>query len=155
MTSTRTTERRRITILMADDDPDDRMLAKDALDEVRLANDVFFVHDGVELLDFLKRRGKYEDPVASPRPGVILLDLKMPKKDGFEALEEIKEDPELRSIPVVILTTSRADEDVVRGYDLGVSGYITKPVTFDGLVEVMKALERYWFEIVELPRDDR
>lgn len=142
--------RRRIPILMADDDPDDRMLAQDALDEVRLANDLYFVQDGEELLDFLHRRGAYEnaDP---PRPGLILLDLKMPKKDGFEALQEIKEDADLRSIPVVILTTSRADEDVVRGYDLGVSGYVTKPVTFDGLVRVMQAIERYWFEIVELP----
>lgn len=145
---------RRIPILMADDDPDDRMLARDALDEVRLANDLYFVRDGVELLDFLMRRGTYEN-AEIPRPGLILLDLKMPKKDGFEALEEIKEDPELRNIPVVILTTSRADEDVVRGYDLGVSGYVTKPVTFDGLVKVMQAIERYWFEIVELPGGDR
>lgn len=145
----------RISILMADDDPDDRMLAQDALEEARLANDLYFVHDGEELVDFLKRRGKYENPTDSPRPGLILLDLKMPKKDGFEALEEIKNDPELRKIPVVILTTSRADEDVVRGYDLGVSGYVTKPVTFDGLVEVMKALGEYWFQIVELPRNDR
>lgn len=147
-------EGRRIPILMADDDPDDRMLAQDALDEVRLANDLYFVQDGEELLDFLKRRGAYEGSEA-PRPGLILLDLKMPKKDGFEALEEIKKDPELRNIPVVILTTSRADEDVVRGYDLGVSGYVTKPVTFDGLVKVMQALERYWFEIVELPGRER
>lgn len=146
---------RRIPILMADDDPDDRMLAREALEEVRLANDLFFVHDGEELLDFLKRRGAYADPADAPRPGLILLDLKMPKKDGFEALEEIKDDPRLRKIPVVILTTSRADEDVVRGYDLGVSGYVTKPVTFEGLVQVMKALERYWFEIVEHPRDER
>lgn len=144
-------EVRRIPILMAEDDPDDRLMAKEALEEVRLANELHFVENGEELLDFLKRRNGYEDPAASPRPGVILLDLKMPRVDGFDALEVIKEDPELRNIPVVVMTTSRADEDVIRSYDLGVSGYVTKPVTFEGLVEVMKALGQYWFEIVELP----
>lgn len=147
-------EARRIPILMAEDDPDDRLMAREALEEVRLANDIHFVEDGEELLDFLKRRGKYAGRPRTPRPGLVLLDLKMPRKDGFEALEEIKADPELRNIPVVVMTTSRADEDVVRSYDLGVSGYIAKPVTFEGLVEVMKALDKYWFEIVELPKGD-
>ena len=142
-----------ITLLMADDDEDDRMLTHDALEAAKLANDFRFVEDGEELLDYLHQRGKYEDPALSPRPGLILLDLNMPKKDGREALKEIKADPGLRQIPVVILTTSQAEEDVLRTYDLGASSFIIKPVTFDGLVDAMKALARYWFEIVELPPD--
>jgi CheY-like chemotaxis protein len=137
---------------MADDDAEDRMLAREALEESRLANDFRYVENGEELLDYLRRRGQYADPAVSPRPGLILLDLNMPRKDGFEALAEIKEDPNLRQIPVVILTTSRAEEDVYRGYDLGVNSFITKPVSFEGLVEAMKTLGRYWFEIVELPK---
>lgn len=146
------TTRNPITILMADDDAEDRMLAREALEESRLANDFRYVENGEELLDYLRRRGQYADPAVSPRPGLILLDLNMPRKDGFEALAEIKEDPNLRQIPVVILTTSRAEEDVYRGYDLGVNSFITKPVSFEGLVEAMKTLGRYWFEIVELPK---
>lgn len=144
---------RAITILMADDDADDRLLAKDALVESRLVNNLYLVSDGQELMDYLHRRGEYEDPTASPRPGVILLDLNMPKKDGFEALAEIRSDPELRQIPVVILTTSKTEEDIYRGYDLGANSFVTKPVTFDGLVTAMKALGQYWFEIVELPTE--
>ncbi len=146
---------RAITILMADDDADDRMLARDALAESRLTNDLYIVSDGQELMDYLKRRGAYEDPDSSPAPGVILLDLNMPRKDGFEVLAEIRRDPELRRIPVVILTTSKAEEDVYRGYDLGANSFVTKPVTFEGLVEAMKALGQYWFEIVELPAEFR
>ncbi len=142
---------RPITILLADDDADDRMLAKDALEENRLANDLRFVEDGEQLLDYLFQRGQYAEPGAAPRPGLILLDLNMPRKDGREALREIKEHPELRLIPIVVLTTSKAEEDILRTYELGVNSFITKPVTFDGLVEVMRALGRYWFEIVELP----
>ena len=140
-----------VEILMADDDPDDRLLADLALKEARLKNGIRFVEDGEELMDYLHRRGKYSDPASSPRPGLILLDLNMPRKDGREALAEIKSDPELRQIPVVILTTSKADEDIVRSYDLGVNSYITKPVSFSGLAEVMKVLSTYWFEIVKLP----
>lgn len=140
-----------ITILLADDDPDDRMLAQDALSESRLANDLRFVQDGEELMDYLLRRGAFSDPEKSPRPGLILLDLNMPRKDGREALREIKSYPHLRQIPVVVLTTSKAEEDIYRTYDLGVNSFITKPVTFDGLVAVMQTLGRYWFEIVELP----
>ena len=139
-----------ITILVADDDSDDRMLASDALSESRLANDLRFVEDGEELLDYLYARGRYQGAYV-PRPGLILLDLNMPKKDGREVLKEIKADPALRSIPVIILTTSKGEIDVFRSYDLGVNSYISKPVTFDGLVEVMKSPGRYWFEIVELP----
>jgi CheY-like chemotaxis protein len=142
---------RPITILMADDDPDDCMLTKEALEENRLANGLHFVGDGEELMDYLYRRDKYKEPAAAPRPGMILLDLNMPRKDGREALKEIKADPDLRRIPVVILTTSKAEEDILRTYDLGASSFITKPVTFESLVEVMKALAKYWFEIVELP----
>jgi CheY-like chemotaxis protein len=140
-----------ITILMADDDPDDRELTKEAFKESRLVNDLRFVEDGVELLDYLHRRGKYVDPASSPRPGLILLDLNMPKKDGREALEEIKANPNLKTIRVVVLTTSKAEEDIYRSYNLSAASYITKPVTFERLVEVVKALGKYWLEIVELP----
>ncbi len=143
---------RPITILMADDDADDRMMTKEAFEESHLANDLRFVEDGVELLDYLQRRGRYADPAASPRPGLILLDLNMPKKDGREALEEIKQDPALRSIPVVVLTTSKEEEDIHRSYALHVNSYITKPVTFESLVAVVRALGKYWLEIVELPK---
>ena len=129
-----------IVILMADDDADDRMLTKDALEESRVLNELRFVEDGEELMDYLKRRGKFTDPADTPRPGLILLDLNMPKKDGREALKEIKADPELRRIPIVVMTTSKAEEDIYRTYDFGASSFITKPVTFDRLVELMKAL---------------
>jgi len=140
-----------IIILMADDDEDDRFMAQEALLEARLTNDLHFVVDGEELMDYLCRRGKFSDPESAPRPGLILLDLNMPKKDGREALKEIKSDPDLKQIPIVVLTTSKADEDIYRSYNLGVNSYITKPVSFEGLVEVMKALSLYWFEIVRLP----
>ncbi len=140
-----------ITILLADDDEDDRMLAEEALQEARLANQLISVEDGEELMEYLLRRGRYAEPAAAPRPGLILLDLNMPRKDGREALKEIKADPVLRQIPVVVLTTSRAEEDILRTYDLGVNSFITKPVSFEGLVEVMRTLAAYWFEIVRLP----
>ncbi len=147
------TDRTPIIILMADDDPDDRMFAREALEESRVVNELRFVEDGEELLEYLNRTGRYVEPGSAPRPGVILLDLNMPRKDGREALAEIKGHPSLRRIPIVILTTSRSEEDIVHSYDLGVNSFITKPVTFEGLVEVMKALGRYWIEIVELPSD--
>jgi CheY-like chemotaxis protein len=141
-----------MTILLADDDEEDRELTRDALQDARLANDMKFVVDGQDLLDYLRRTGRYADPaVDAPRPGIILLDLNMPKKDGREALAEIKADERLRGIPVVVLTTSSDEQDVLRSYDLGISSFITKPVTFAGLVEVMRTWSRYWFEIVELP----
>lgn len=145
-------ERRPITILLADDDEDDRKLAQDALVESRLANDLHMVEDGEELMDYLLRRGNYAALADSPRPGLILLDLNMPKKDGREALREIKADSSLRQIPVVVLTTSKAEEDIYRTYDLGANSFITKPVMFESLVRVMRDLGTYWFEIVELPR---
>ena len=140
-------------ILFADDDPDDRMLVRDAFEESRLDCDLRCVEDGEELVDYLRRRGKYTSAQAAPRPALILLDLNMPRKDGREALKEIKASPELRRIPIVVLTTSKADEDILRTYDLGVNSYITKPVTFDSLVDTVKILGRYWFEIVELPAE--
>ena len=140
-----------ITILMADDDPDDRQLTKEALEEGRLINDIRFVANGEELLDYLRKTGPYAPPAEAPRPGLILLDLNMPRKDGRTVLKEIKGDPALRTIPVVVLTTSKADEDVYRSYDLGVNSYIVKPVTFEALVDILQTLEKYWFEIVELP----
>lgn len=140
-----------ITLLMADDDADDCLLTKDALAESRVLNDLHFVHDGEQLIEYLQKRGKYSNAGSAPRPHLILLDLNMPRKDGREALREIKSDPALRMIPIVILTTSKAEEDILRSYDLGASAFITKPVTFEGLVEAMKTLGRYWFEIVELP----
>jgi CheY-like chemotaxis protein len=142
---------RPITILIADDDADDRLLVKDAFRESSLGNDLFFVEDGEELMQFLHQQGRYVTPAPAPRPGLILLDLNMPRKDGHEALAEIKADPQLRSIPVVVLTTSQVEEDILRTYNLGVAGFITKPVTFESLVEIVKVLGRYWFEIVELP----
>ncbi len=141
----------RIVILMADDDADDRLLVQDALRDARVINDLRFVEDGEDLMEYLYRRGRYADAASAPRPGLILLDLNMPKKDGREALKEIKEDPDLRRIPVVILTTSKAEEDIFRSYDLGASSFIIKPVTFKGLVKLMKAMDRYWIEFVELP----
>lgn len=140
-------------ILMADDDPDDRILARDALREAQVSNDLHFVNDGVDLMDYLNRRGRHGSLLGSPLPGLILLDLNMPRKNGREALREIKSDLALRRIPVVVLTTSRAEEDLFRTYDLGVNSFITKPVSFEGLVEVMKALKLYWLEIVRLPSD--
>lgn len=140
-----------ITILLADDDEEDLQMTQEALQESRLGNDLRFTFDGEELMDYLLRRDKYADPADSPTPGLILLDLNMPKKDGREALAEIKANPELRTIPVIVLTTSRAEEDIFRTYDIGVSSFITKPVTFDDLVEAMKVLSEYWFEIVQLP----
>jgi CheY-like chemotaxis protein len=145
---------RLINIIMADDDPDDRQLAKEAFEECRLANEVHFVEDGEELMEYLTRRGTYANMPEGPLPALILLDLNMPRKDGREALKEIKSDPELRRIPIVVLTTSKAEEDILRTYDLGVNSYVTKPVTFESLVETIKVLGKYWFEIVELPSSE-
>jgi CheY-like chemotaxis protein len=140
-----------ITILMAEDDPDDRLLVREAWEESRLDNPLYFVEDGEALIDYLYRQGRYAAPGSAPRPGLVLLDLNMPCKGGREALREIKADPRLRCIPVVVLTTSKVEEDILCSYDLGASGFIIKPVTFEGLVEALKAIGRYWLQIVELP----
>lgn len=141
-----------ILILMADDDADDRLLTARALAQSRVANELRFVEDGEELMDYLLRRGRYAAPQAAPRPGLILLDLNMPRKDGREALKEIKEHQDLQCIPVVVLTTSKAEEDIYRSYNLGANSYIAKPVTFERLVELMRTLGTYWVEFVELPK---
>ena len=140
-----------IRIIVADDDPDDRLLIGDAFKEARLLNNVEFVEDGQELLDCLRGHGRYADNPCASIPDLVLLDLNMPRMDGREALKEIKKDAKLRHIPIVVLTTSKAEEDIFRTYDLGVNSFITKPVTFAGLVEVMSMLTEYWFEIVKLP----
>ncbi|PWK25163.1 two-component system response regulator [Arcicella aurantiaca] len=145
-------EKKSVTILIADDDPDDRLMTKEALEESFLVNELKFVVDGVELLEYLRRQGKFVEVKDSPRPGIILLDLNMPKIDGREALKLIKTDPDLKSIPIVVLTTSKADEDIVKTYDLGVNCFISKPVSFSDFVEVTRALGNYWFDIVQLPK---
>ena len=142
---------RPITILYANDDPEDRMLVEEALRASRLRNELHFVEDGEELMDYLYRRGKFAHFAGRPLPGLILLDLNMPRKDGREALSEIKSDPALRAIPVVVLTTSKAEEDILRAYDLGAGSFVVKPVTFQSLTELTRSLQRWWFEIVELP----
>lgn len=146
-----------ITILIAEDDQDDCLLMKEALSESHFSNTINFVHDGEELMDYLLHRGRYaHNPKESaPKPGLILLDLNMPKKDGREALSEIKAHKDLHSIPVIVLTTSRAEEDIFRSYNLGVNSFISKPVTFESLVQVVRDLGRYWLEIVELPIERR
>jgi len=140
-----------VTILMADDDPDDRLLVQDAFTEIRLDNPLDFVEDGVELMDYLYRRNAYAHLAGMPLPGLILLDLNMPRKNGREALHEIRQDANLRKIPIVVLTTSRADEDLLASYNLGANSFIVKPVTFDKLVEVIRVVTDYWLCIVTLP----
>jgi CheY-like chemotaxis protein len=142
---------RTVQILLAEDDDDDFFLTQQALQQNRLVNEVHRVKDGEELMNYLHHRGEFTKPENAPTPSLILLDLNMPRMDGREALREIKSDSVLRRYPVVVLTTSRADEDIVRSYELGVNSFITKPVTFQGLVDAMKVLNRYWFEVVELP----
>jgi len=140
-----------IIILLAEDDPDDRMLTVRALRKNRLVNTIKSVEDGEELMAYLHRRGRYAEEEAAPRPGLILLDLNMPRMDGREALRAIKEDPDLRRIPVVVLTTSHAERDVVQSYDLGVNAFVTKPITFEELADCLRVLGNFWFEIVKLP----
>jgi CheY-like chemotaxis protein len=141
-----------ISILLAEDDSEDRMLILEALEkEIRVANEIHFVEDGEELMDYLCHRGKYASERDAPRPGLILLDLAMPKKDGIEAGREIKANPDLAQIPIVVLTTSKSEEDIVRSYEIGLNSFITKPPTFEGFLEVARALDRYWFQLVELP----
>ena len=140
-----------INLLIADDDPDDRMMTQAALEESYLLNSLYFVENGQELMDFLKRRGKYTDPATSPRPDLILLDLNMPRKDGREALMEIKADPDLRAVPIIVLTTSKSEQDILKSYDLGVNCFISKPVLFEELIEVVRSIGQYWFDIVKLP----
>ena len=142
-----------LRLAVADDDADDRMLIEEALEDSKLANPVDFCVDGIDLLEYLRREGKWEHLKNEALPALILLDLNMPRMDGRKALAEIRKDDRLKRIPVVILTTSKSEEDIIRTYDTGVNSYITKPVTFDGLSEVVTALKHYWFELVALPPD--
>jgi CheY-like chemotaxis protein len=147
-------DHRSITILLADDDEDDRLLTADALKRSRMLNDIRFVVDGEDLIHYLYGEGQYAaGGTPAPRPGLILLDLNMPKMDGREALAKIKGDPVLKRIPIVVLTTSKAEEDIVRTYELGVNSFISKPVTFDELAAAMQTLAVYWFDLVELPQN--
>lgn len=141
----------RITVLLADDDPDDCLLARDAIAAGGANITLRTVDDGEGLMNYLHRRSPYEDESAAPRPDLILLDLSMPRKSGLQALAEIKGSLTLRQIPVVVLTTSNQDEEIQRSYDLGASSFVTKPVRFETLVEVMDSINRYWFQTVELP----
>ena len=143
-----------ITILMADDTPGDRLLTAEALKDARLINELLFVENGEELMDYLNANGKFAPPARAPRPGLILLDLNMPKKDGRTVLKEIKNTPSLCDIPIAVLTASKDDADVYRSYDLGVNSYIVKPVTFEAIVDTLQTLEKHWFQIVELPSED-
>ena len=138
-----------VLILVAEDDLDDREFTQDAFEEVH-ANELHFVDDGQQLIDYLTHSNGYM-PETAPRPGLILLDLNMPKKDGREALAEIKSNPDLRSIPVIVLTTSKDQDDIYRSYQLGAASYITKPPTFEGLVQAVKTIRDYWFELVSIP----
>lgn len=142
---------RSIPLLMAEDDPQDRLLTEEALREARLSNRLYVVEDGDQLMRYLHHQPPYEDQVLYPRPGIILLDLNMPKKDGRTCLREIQASPALRRIPVVVLTTSKEEEEILNSYDLGANSYICKPVDFNQLVKVMKSFTSYWFSIVELP----
>lgn len=145
------THDKKLVILIADDDEDDRLMTKEAFEELQIKNELFFVKDGVELMDYLNHEGDFAHPNSSPRPCLILLDLNMPRMDGREALRSIKENNILKSIPISIFSTSKAEEDVLRSYNLGVNCFITKPVTYKGLVNTISQLNSFWFELVSLP----
>lgn len=145
---------RPVTILVADDDADDRQLTQEAFSESKLANDLRFVEDGVEVFDYLNRIGKFADPASSPWPSILLLDLNMPRMDGREVLVELKKNPRYAGIRVIVMTTSKSEADINKAYLLNAASYITKPVTFDSLVNVVTMLGKYWLEIVELPDND-
>ncbi len=135
-------------IVLAEDDADDRLLTLRALERARLTNEAHCVEDGEELMQFLYQQGRYAD---APRPGLILLDLNMPRKNGLEALREIKEHQALKRIPVIVLTTSKAAEDIMLCYELGGNAFVRKPVTFDGLVSAVRAMGHFWFDLARLP----
>ena len=135
-------------ILLVEDNPGDVRLTEEAFKQGRIENDLHVVSDGTEALDFLAQRGEFAD---APRPDLILLDLNLPRTDGEEVLEELKGDPELRSIPVIVLTSSRAEEDIARSYELHANAYLTKPVDPDEFIETVRAFEEFWFSVVRLP----
>ena len=139
-----------MTILIADDDTDDRLFMEQALRQNEYSQSIHFVEDGEELMAYLRREGPYNEENA-PWPNLLILDLNMPRKNGFQALEEIKDDPQLRRLPVIVMTTSSADEDVVKTYNLGVNSFVTKPFNFNRLVEIVGTLKTYWMDTVKLP----
>ena len=141
-----------IRIHMCDDDPDDQLLVSDALEEARLGNDIDFTNNGKELMQYLNREGQFSHLVDQPLPGLILLDLNMPVMDGREVLSKIKQHEKFRSIPIIVLTTSKAEADIARTYDMGVNSFIMKPVSFDSLVDMVKSVTDYWFHLVSLPQ---
>lgn len=140
-----------IEILLVEDSPGDVRLTMEALKEAKVANRLHVARDGVDAMAFLRRQGAH---AAAPRPDVILLDLNLPRKDGREVLEEVKQDPDLRCIPVVVLTTSRAEEDVAQAYNLAANCYITKPVDFDQFLQVIRSIEDFWLTVVRLPPNE-
>ena len=146
-------EMRPVNILLVEDDPGDQNLTERAFERAKIKNRLFIVDDGEAALDFLLRRGDYRDPQDALRPDLILLDLNLPKLDGRQVLNHIRSTPELRRIPVIVLTTSRQEEDILRSYDLGVNSYISKPIRAVEFVRVIEALENYWFQIVVLPNE--
>jgi CheY-like chemotaxis protein len=146
-----TTKREAVTVLLADDDPDDRMLVEEAFAEIDSSYDLRFVDDGEELMDYLRHEGRFLEDTAAPKPALILLDLNMPKKDGREAASEIKADPALRQIPIVVLTTSTSEEDVHHTYGVGVNSFVSKPVTFDGMLALAREVSNFWIETIDLP----
>ena len=142
-------------ILCADDDPDDRLLLRDALDEVGFAHDLRFVEDGEQLMAYLRGEGDFADPAHSPAPDLLLLDLNMPRMDGREALLRIRGDAELRTLPIVVLSTADSAEDIHTAYSAGANSFVVKPASFEELVRVMRSVEQYWTDVVELPERHR
>jgi len=138
-----------IHVLLVEDDPGDVLMTQEAFEHHKLRNQLHVVSDGVEALSFLRREGEHAD---APRPGMILLDLNLPRKDGREVLEEVKNDPALRSIPVVVLTTSQAEEDILRSYNLHANAYVAKPVDFDRFIQVIRQIDDFFVTVVKLPR---
>jgi len=142
-------ETRPIEILLIEDSPSDTALTIEALEEGKIANNLSHVEDGVEAMDFLRRQGKYKN---APRPDLIMLDLNLPRKDGREVLAEIKADEDLRIIPIIVLTTSRSDKDILQSYKLNANCYITKPVDFRQFMDVVRSIEKFWLSVVTLPQ---
>lgn len=147
--------KKKLVILVADDDEDDQLFTREAFEESKMSVDIRFVNDGLELLDYLKQKNKYVNPDDCPSPSLILLDLNMPKMDGREALKEIKSDAVLKTIPVVALTTSKAEQDVLKTYELGINSFITKPVAIGEFIEIARTLGHYWLDIVQLPQTSK
>jgi len=139
-----------MTVLIADDDADDRMFLEQAMRQNGYTQAINFVEDGEQLMEYLRQQGRYNEQNA-PWPNLLILDLNMPRKNGFQALSEIKDDPKLRRLPVVVMTTSSTDEDVIKTYNLGVNSFVTKPFNFNRLVEMIGALKTYWMDTVKLP----